>query len=159
MERLVQKLGRTGFALAASLIWALPMSAWAGSVDLYPGVGPWIAFGIGLVLLVCWLVLLRWVSSVPVEPRPRRLDVRAMSRSERRWNLVSAVCLIGVIGWLNGAATVDWSILGRALGSGQPGPYAFTVALGVVLVAFVAGAAVSWRRSAAAFRERAAAAS
>ena len=47
MSGLVQRWGRTGFALAASVIWLLPMAAWAGSVDLYPGPRPWIAFGIG----------------------------------------------------------------------------------------------------------------
>ena len=153
---MVDKLGRTGFAAVASLAWALPMAAWAGSVDLYPGPRPWIAFGIGLLLLACWLVLLRWVSKVPVAPRPRRLDLRAMSSVERRWNLVCAACLVGVLGWVNGAATVDWSILGRALASGGAGPYVFTGALLAALALLLAGAALSWRRADAAFRRRAA---
>ena len=36
MTRLVDRFGRTGFAALTSLMWALPMAAWAGSSDLSP---------------------------------------------------------------------------------------------------------------------------
>src|SRR5438067_8688530 len=112
MHALVRRLGRTGFAALTSLAWGLPMAAWAGSVDLYRGRWPWIALAVGVVLLAAWLVLLRWLSRVPVESRPRRFDLLAMSATERAWNALLAVFVIGLIGWLNAAATVDWSILG-----------------------------------------------
>src|SRR6266481_773127 len=61
MNRLVDRFGRTGFAALTSLIWALPMAAWAGSADLSPidqTAYPWIALAIGLVMLAVWIALL-----------------------------------------------------------------------------------------------------
>src|SRR5258706_15978560 len=66
VNRLVERYGRTGFAALSSVIWALPMAAWAGSPDLSPldkTADPWGAPAIGLVMLVVWLVLL-------TRPRP-----------------------------------------------------------------------------------------
>ena len=60
VNTLVARYGRTGFAALSSVIWALPMAAWAGSSDLSPidkTAYPWIALSIGLVMLVVWLVL------------------------------------------------------------------------------------------------------
>lgn len=155
MARLVDRWGRTTFAAVASLAWALPMAAWAGSVDLQPGPGPWIAFGLGLVLLAGWLVLLSRLGRYPVTPRARRLDLRAMSPAERRWNLGLFVFATLLVGWLNGAATVDWSILTRSIAAGHSGAIALAALLAVLLVAFAAGAVVSFRRARAAFRRRA----
>ena len=67
MNQLVERFGRTGFAALSSLIWALPMAAWAGSADLSPidkTPYPWIALSIGLVMLVVWLVLLSHTTSI-----------------------------------------------------------------------------------------------
>lgn len=155
MARLVDRWGRTTFAAVTSLAWALPMAAWAGSVDLQPGPGPWIAFGAGLVLLAGWLLLLSRLGRYPVTARPRRLDLRAMSPAERRWNLGLFVFATLLIGWLNGAATVDWSILTRSIAAGHAGAMALAAVLAVLLVAFAAGAVVSWRGARAAFRRRA----
>ena len=155
MNRLVDRWGRTGFAAASSLVWALPMAAWAGSVDLQPGPGPWAAFALGVVLLLAWLVMLTRLGRVPVTRRARRWDLGEMSPAERGWNLALAVCAIGIIGWLNGAATVDWNLLGPGLGAGQAGAILFVAGLAVLLVLLVAGAISSWRRSAAAFADRA----
>lgn len=154
MERLVERWGRTGFALAASLVWALPMAAWAGSVDLAPGPGPWVAFAIGLVLLVGWFFLLVKLGQVPVSARPRRFDIAAMSSAERRWNLALAAFGIGLIGWLNGALTVDWEILTPSLRAGRAGSVLLALGLATFLVGMVAGVVVSWRRTAVAYRER-----
>ena len=109
--RLVDRFGRTGFAALSSLIWALPMAAWAGSADLSPidkTAYPWIALTIGLVMLVLWLFLLSRLGRVTVVPRQRRFDLQQMSRSEKRWTLALAAFATGLIAWLNGAATVDW---------------------------------------------------
>src|SRR5436309_14332088 len=106
MSKLVDRWGRTKFAAVTSLAWALPMAAWAGSVDLEPGPGPWVAFAVGLILLVVWVVMVSRLGRIPVTPRPRRLDLSAMSGGERRWNLVLAAFGIGLIAWLNAAATV-----------------------------------------------------
>jgi hypothetical protein len=149
MTGLVQRWGRTGFALAASVIWLLPMAAWAGSVDLVGGVRPWVAFGIGVVMLAAWAGLVAWSRRVPVADRPHRFDVHAMNASERRWLLGCVGCGLVVIGWLNGAATVDWSLL-----RGGPGAAAFVGVLLAVLLAAVAGAAYCWRRASAAARGR-----
>jgi hypothetical protein len=156
VSRLVDRYGRTGFALLSSLVWALPMAAWAGSVDLVSGPGPWIAFAIGAVLLAGWLVMLTRLARIPVSSRPRRLDLAAMSARERRWNLALAVFGIGLIGWLNGAATVDWAILTPSLAAGRGGSLLLALGLALFLAAMVAGVVLSWRRSSAAFRERAA---
>jgi membrane protease YdiL (CAAX protease family) len=157
MSRLVDRFGRTGFAALSSLIWALPMAAWAGSADLSPidkTAYPWIAFAIGLLMLVVWLVLLSRLGSIPVSPRERRFDIGQMSRPERVWILAAAAFATGLIAWLNAAATVDWGPLGAAVGSGKAGPTVFAVALTLFLLVMVVGAWFSWRRAAAAFRAR-----
>jgi hypothetical protein len=151
---LVERWGRTGFALVSSLVWALPMAAWAGSVDLVPGPGPWVAFAIGAVLLAAWLVLLTRLGGIPISDRPRRYDLGRMSRSERRWNAALAVFGIGLIAWLNGAATVDWGILTPSLAAGSAGSLALAVGLAGFLVAMVLGVVLSWRRANAAYRLR-----
>src|SRR4030081_1405878 len=157
MGELAERWGRTGFALATSLIWALPMAAWAGSVDLVSGPGPWIAFWIGTALLIAWIALLVRVRAMPVSKRHRRYDLRSMSRSERRWNVALAVFCIGLIAFLNGAATVDWGILTPSLEAGRLAAVALALGLAAFLVAMVVGVAVSWRRSDAAYRHRKAA--
>lgn len=154
MNQLVDRWGRTGFAAVTSLVWALPMAAWAGSVDLQPGPGPWAAFALGAVLLVAWLVMLTRLGRVAVTRRARRWDIGEMTPAERGWNLALAVFAIGIIGWLNGAATVDWNLLGPGLRAGQSGPVMFLIALVLLLAALVGGAILSWRRSAAAFAAR-----
>jgi hypothetical protein len=157
MNQLVERFGRTGFAALSSLIWALPMAAWAGSADLSPidkTVYPWIALSIGLVMLVVWLVLLSRLRGIPVSPRERRFDVAQMSRSERVWILAAAAFATGLIAWLNAAATVDWAPLGAAVGSGKPGPMLFAAALAIFLVLMVAGIWFSWRRAGTAYRIR-----
>jgi len=130
------------------------MAAWAGSVDLVGGVGPWIAFGIGIILLIGWLVLLTRLGRIPVSARPRRFDIAAMSGSERRWNLALAAFGIGLIAWLNGAATVDWQILTPSLAAGSQGSLLLALGLAAFLVAMIAGLVVSWRRATAAYRGR-----
>jgi len=157
MTRLVDRWGRTGFALVSSLVWALPMAAWAGSVDLQPGPGPWIAFAIGLVLLVAWLVLLTRLGGIHVSARPRRYDLGAMSAGEKRWNLALAAFGTGLIAWLNAAATVDWGILTPSLQAGRTGPVLLAVGLAAFLVAMLAGVTLSWRRADGAYRVRRAA--
>jgi hypothetical protein len=152
--RLRERWGQFGFALALSLIWALPMAAWAGSVDLEPGPGPWIAFWIGAMLLVVWLVLVLWLARIPVSPRHRRYDVRAMSSSERRWNAALAVFCIGLIAFLNGAATVDWGVLTPSLQAGRLGAVTLSLGLAAFLVAMAVGIAISWRRADVAYRHR-----
>jgi len=157
MKTLVDRFGRTGFAALTSLIWALPMAAWAGSADLSPidqTAYPWIALGIGLVMLVVWIILLTRLGSVPVTTRQRRFDMRQMSRAEKRWTLALIAFGTGLVAWLNGAATVDWGPLGSAIGSGKVGPSLLALGLAVFLVAMLAGIVVSWRKSSAAFQDR-----
>jgi membrane protease YdiL (CAAX protease family) len=159
MSRLVDRFGRTGFAALTSLIWALPMAAWAGSADLSPidqTAYPWIALAIGLVMLLVWIVLLSRLGRLPVTPRQRRFDIRQMSGSEKRWTLAAIAFFTGLIAWLNGAATVDWTPLASALAAGKIGPTLLAAALAVFLLAMVIGLALSWRRETAAWRSRAA---
>jgi hypothetical protein len=157
MNQMVERFGRTGFAALSSLIWALPMAAWAGSADLSPidkTPYPWIALSIGLVMLVVWLFLLSRLRSIPVSSRERRFDIAQMSRSERVWILAAAAFGTGLIAWLNAAATVDWAPLGAAVGSGKPGPTAFAAVLAVFLLVMLVGVWFSWRKASLAFRER-----
>jgi len=157
MNGLVERFGRTGFAALSSLIWALPMAAWAGSSDLSPidkTAYPWIALGIGLVMLAVWIVLLTRLGGVPVTPRQRRFDIGQMSRPERIWILAAAAFGTGLIAWLNAAATVDWGPLGAAIGAGKPGPTVLAVVLAIFLVAMVAGVWFSWRKARAAYNTR-----
>ena len=159
MTKLVDRFGRTGFAALSSLIWALPMAAWAGSADLSPidkTAYPWIALAIGLVMLVVWLVLLSRLGRVQVAPRQRRFELNQMSRSEKRWILALAAFATGLIAWLNGAATVDWAPLVSAVTAGKIGPALLAAALAAFLIAMLTGIAISWRHATAAYRERAA---
>jgi hypothetical protein len=157
MNRWVERYGRTGFAAITSVIWALPMAAWAGSSDLSPmdkTAYPWIALAIGLVMLVVWIVLLTRLGRVPVSPRQRRFDLAQMSSSEKVWILALVAFGAGLIAWLNAAATVDWGPFGTALGSGKPGPIAFGAGLAVYVIVMVAGMWFSSRKASAAFRTR-----
>jgi hypothetical protein len=157
MNRWVDRFGRTGFAAITSVIWFLPMAAWAGSADLSPidqTAYPWIALGVGIVMLVVWIVLLTRLRRIPLTPRQRRFDYGQMSTSEKGWILVLLVFVSGLIAWLNAAATVDWSPMGAALGSGKPGPLLFAVGLAVYVIVMVAGIWVSVRKARNAFRRR-----
>src|SRR4029077_17776394 len=157
MTRLVERFGRTGFAALASLIWALPMAAWAGSSDLSPidkTAYPWVALSIGLVMLVVWIVLLTRLRSVKVSPKQRRFDLSQMSRSEKRWTLALIAFGTGLIAWLNGAATVDWTPLPAAIRACTVDSSLLALTLGVFLVAMFAGIWLSWARLAAGFKQR-----
>jgi len=157
MTRLVERFGRTGFAALSSLIWAVPMAAWAGSFDLSPidkTAYPPVALSIGLVMLVVWIALLTRLRTVPVTPRQRRFDLSQMSRSEKRWTLATIAFGTGLIAWLNAAATVDSTPLISGVAAGKVGDVIFALALAAFLVAMLAGVALSWRRASAAYRER-----
>lgn len=157
MRPLVERFGRTGFAALTSLMWALPMAAWAGSADLSPidkTAYPWIALTIGLVMLVIWLVMLTRVARTQISDRRRRLDIAQMSRAEKRWALACFACVCAAIAWLNAAATVDWSPLASAVTEGKAGPTALAAGLALVLLIVLAGAAVSWRRWSDAYARR-----
>ena len=133
------------------------MAAWAGSADLTPidtTAYPRIALGLGVVMLIVWLALISRLGHVPASGRPHRLDVGRMSASEKRWTLALAAFVTGLIAWLNGAATVDWSPLEAAVQAGKPGPILFGVALAAFLVIMLAGIWISWRRSGQAFQRR-----
>ena len=157
MTRLVNRFGRTGFAALTSLMWALPMAAWAGSADLSPidkTAYPWVALAVGLVMLVAWIVMLTRLGGVAVEDRPRRFDLRQMSSAEKRWTLGTVAFATGLVAWLNAAATVDWSPLAAAVSAGKPGPTVLAVGLAAFLLAMVAGVWLCWRRESAAYRAR-----
>ena len=159
MNRYVDRFGRTGFAAITSLIWFLPMAAWAGSADLSPidqTAYPWIALGIGLVMLVVWIVLISRLRRIPVTARLRRFDYAQMSTSEKAWILVLLVFGAGLIAWLNAAATVDWGPLGTAVGSGKPAPLLFAAGLAVYVIVMVVGIWFSVRKARGAFRRRSA---
>ncbi len=148
MRSLVRRWGHAGFGLASSLVWALPMAVWAGGADLSgTGEAPWIALRVGLAALVVWIILVAWAARVPLERRPRRLELGQMTRPERRAWMAFAAAAIVVTGWLNGAATVDWGLLRQPLRSGRPAPWLLVAALAVVLVAALAVALTAWRRA------------
>jgi hypothetical protein len=157
MNRLIDRWGRSGFAAVTSLIWALPMAAWAGSSDLSPidrTAYPRIALTIGVVMFVVWLVLLGLLRRVSVSPRQRRFDIAQMSPAEKRWTLVTFVFVLGAMAWLNAAATVDWGPLISAVTAGKVGPILLATVLTVFLVAMIAGTAISWRKASAGYSVR-----
>ena len=157
MKLFVDRFGRTGFAALSSLIWALPMAAWAGSSDLSPidkTAYPWIALAVGLVMLAVWLVLLTRLRGIEVAPRQRRFDLQQMSSAEKRWTLGLAAFATGLIAWLNGAATVDWGPLVGAVSAGKVGPALLALALAVFLFAMLGGMWLSWRKESAAYKAR-----
>ena len=157
MNRLVDRFGRTGFALLASLIWFVPMAAWAGSADLSPidqTAYPKVALAIGLVMLVVWLVLISRLGRVATTSRNHRFELAQMSRPERVWTLAAAAFATGLIAWLNGALTVDWAPLVSAIVAGKSGPTALAIGLAAFALAMVAGIVLSWRRATAAYRAR-----
>jgi hypothetical protein len=93
-------------------------------------------------------------SSVPVTERHRRYDVHAMSQSERRWNAALVLFGIGLIAFLNGAATVDWGVLTPSLAAGRPGSVALALGLAVFAVVMVFGVILSWSRANAGYQQR-----
>jgi zinc transporter ZupT len=160
MNRYVDRFGRTGFAALTSLIWFVPMAAWAGSSDLSPidkTAYPWVALSIGIVMFAVWLFLLTRLGRIPVTHRQRRLDLAQMSKSEKRWTLALVAFGAGLIAWLNAAATVDWAPLTQAVSSGKLGPILFAAVLAAFLAAMVAGVLISWRKARHAFQMRKAA--
>jgi hypothetical protein len=80
-----------------------------------------------------------------------------MSPSEKRWTLACIAFALGLIAWLNGAATVDWGPLGSAIGAGKVGPTLLAVALAIFVIVMVAGVWFSWRQETHAYRRRASA--
>jgi len=157
VNRLVERYGRTGFAALSSVIWAVPMAAWAGSSDLSPvdkTAYPWVALAIGLVMLAVWLYLLTRLGSVPVSPRPRRFDLAQMSKSEKRWTLGFLAFVTGLIAWLNAAATVDWGPLGTAISAGRTGPILLAIGLAVYAIVMIAGISYAWGRESRAYAQR-----
>jgi hypothetical protein len=157
MKKLVDRFGRTGFAALSSVIWLLPMAAWAGSADLSPidkTATPTIAFTIGVVMLAVWLVLVASLRRFPVSPRQRRFDLAQMSPSEKRWTLACIAFALGLIAWLNGAATVDWGPLGSAIGAGKIGPILLAIGLAIFVIVMAAGIRFSWRKETDAYRRR-----
>ena len=157
MNKLVNRYGRTGVAAITSVIWLLPFAAWAGSADLSPidrTATPTIAFTIGVVMLVLWLVLVASLGRFQVAPRQRRFDIGQMSPSEKRWTLGCFAFALGLIAWLNAAATVDWGPLGSAIGAGEIGPILLAVALAIFAIAMVVGIVFTWRKETDAFRRR-----
>jgi hypothetical protein len=161
MNRYVDRFGRTGFAALTSLIWFVPMAAWAGSSDLSPidkTAYPWVALSIGVVMFGVWLFLLTRLGKIPVSPRQRRLDLAQMSTSEKRWTLALIAFGAGLIAWLNAAATVDWAPLISATTSGKLGPILFAATLAAFLLAMIAGVLFSWGNARHAFQMRKAAA-
>lgn len=157
VSRLVERYGRTGFAAISSVIWFFPMAAWAGSFDLSPmdkTAYPWIALAIGLVMLVVWVVILARLRTIPVSSRQRRFDIAQMSAAEKRWSLGCAAFVVGLIAWLNAAATVDWGPLGAALGRGEAGPATFAAVLAAYVVVMVAGIAWTARHANRAYSAR-----
>ncbi len=157
MRKLVDRFGRAGFAALSSVIWLLPMAAWAGSADLSPidkTATPSIALTIGVVMLAVWLVLVASLRRFPVSPRQRRFDLAQMSPSEKRWTLASIAFALGLIAWLNGAATVDWGPLGSAIGAGKIGPILLAIGLALFVVVMAAGIWISWRKETDAYRRR-----
>ena len=157
MTRLVDRLGRTGFAAATSLVWALPMAAWAGTADLSPidkTAYPWVALAVGVAMLVLWVAMLARLRAIPVTPRQRRLDIAQMSAAEKCWTLALVAFATGLIAWLNAAATVDPAPLVSAVGEGRTGPTLLAAGLLAFLLVMVAGVALSWVRSSREFRRR-----
>ncbi len=157
MNKIVDRYGRTGVAAITSIVWLLPFAAWAGAADLSPidrTATPTIAFTIGVVMLGLWLVLVASLGRFQVTPRQRRFDIGQMSPSEKRWTLGVFAFALGLVAWLNAAATVDWGILTSAIGAGEIGPILLAIALAIFVIAMVAGIVWTWRKETDAFRRR-----
>lgn len=155
-------MGRTGFAAATSLMWALPMAAWAGSADLSPidkTAYPWVALAVGGVMLVAWIALLTRLRNYNVTARQRRFDLTQMSAGEKRWTLTTIAFATGAIAWLNAAATVDPRPLIDGVVAGNLGALLLTSALIAFLAGVLIGVAVGWRKASVAYEERRARAS
>lgn len=157
IDTLVARFGPTPVAAMASLIFLLPLAAWAGAVDLVPSPAVWATGAIGVVLIVPWvLVARRAYSAQAALPAGRhRFEWRQMGRSERRWAAGFAAAAIGVVGWLNAAATVDLNALGPGLEAGRAGTFVLVAAALLLLSGLVVLAIWCWRGNGRAFRLRA----
>jgi hypothetical protein len=157
LDRLVQRYGATPVAAAASLLFALPLAAWGGAVDLYPSPGVWATGAAGLALIVPWLLIARHAFTLQARGpvRTHRFELSQMSRAEKAWAALSAAGAVGIVGWLNAAATVDVSALGPGLATGRPSIYALVGAALAVLAFMAAFTSYCWRRNRRAFGLRA----
>jgi len=150
-RRFVEKHGWTAFAALTSLVWALPLAAWAGAVDFAPDA--FFAAFFAACLFPAW-VYVAWRARRWRVPGRYRWEPAQMSRPELVWGILAALAATGVIGWLNAALTVDWGSLGPGLSAGRPGIWVFVVAALAVLAGCAAATVVCSRRAAAAYRLR-----
>ena len=77
-----------------------------------------------------------------------------MSAAERRWWIGFVLAAIVVVGWLNGAATVDWSLLRPRLAVGSAGAWALVAVLAVILVGALGLAILCWTKARRSFNSR-----
>jgi hypothetical protein len=160
LDKLVKRYGTTPVVAATSLLFALPLAAWAGAVDLYPSPVVWATGAAGLVLIAPWVLIARHAFALQARRpvRAHRFEWSQMSRVEKAWAALSAAGAVGIVGWLNAAATVDLPALRPGLASGQTSIYGLVGAALAVLVFLAALTAYGWRRNRMAYCLRARAA-
>ncbi|TMD09539.1 MAG: hypothetical protein E6J02_02915 [Chloroflexi bacterium] len=156
LSALVERHGATTVAAVASLLFLLPLAAWAGAVDLYPSPAVWATGAVGLVLIVPWILISRRAFSLQAHLRSRvhRFEWRQMSGSEKSWAARFLLGAVAILGWVNGAATVDLGALGPGLAAGRASVYAFVAGALLLLAALIVFTAWCWRRNGTAFRLR-----
>ena len=156
IRQLVERHGATPVVAIASLPVLVPLAAWAGTVDLAPSAGTWIAGGLGLLLILPWFLFARHAYSIQglLPPRARRFEWRQMSGPERGWLLGAFAGVTGVVGWLNAAATVDLGPLLAGVAAGRPGIIALGLGAAAFLALSVALAVYCWRRARDAYFQR-----
>ncbi len=147
----VRGWGWTAFAGLSSLVWALPLAAWAGAVDFDRSA--WSLAVLGGLLFPIWAAV-AWRARRWRVPGRYRWEPAQMSRAELRWSALAALAATGVIGWLNAAATVDWRLLRPGLAAGRPGPWVLLVAALALLAGLAVAALACWRRASAAYGRR-----
>ncbi len=152
----VERYGATAVAAVASLLFLLPLAAWAGAVDLYPNPAVWATGAVGLVLIVPWFLITRRAFGLQAHlpARVHRFEWRQMSRSEKAWAARFLLGAVAILGWVNGAATVDLAALGPGLAAGRASVYAFVAGALLLLAALVVFTAWCWRRNRTAFLRR-----
>jgi hypothetical protein len=157
LDRLVQRHGATPVSAVASLLFALPLAAWGGAVDLYPSLLVWATGAVGLVLVAPWLLIARHAFALQARRpvRTHRFEWSQMSLAEKVWAGLSAAGAVAIVGWLNAAATVDLPALGPGLAAGRLSIYALVGAALAVLASLAALTAYCWRRNGRAYRLRA----
>jgi len=152
-QNLVARYGAGGFAAIAAGLWGVPLCFFAGGVE-FDARAFWGLY-VGIAMFPIWVLLVVRARRHEAElvrleggRRRRRFEVAQMSLAEKIWALGCLVAVLGIIGWLNAAATVDLGGLAPGITSGNGRILGFVEIAVIALIVMIVAAVYCWTRNA-----------